>query len=276
MTLRALMEEMRPPRVPAHMNLETIVLGGVEAERLTPPDAGFGRALLYIHGGGFVGGSPRTHRALTWRLAEKTGAAVYAIDYRLAPEHPFPAAVEDCVAAYRALIEAVGPGGAIAVGGDSAGGNLTLALGLMIKAQNLKKPSCLFCLSPATDLAGETESRSSNRRSDAMFDWRSFGSVTERYCPGRDPSEPLISPLRGDVAGFPPTQILCSAIEMLRDDGVLMGEKLRKSGVEVELEVWPKVFHAWPVTADIIPEARAAIDKIASFVARHWRAAPNA
>ena len=276
MTLRAIMAEMPATRVPSRIALEPAPLAGVAAERVSLSGARTDRAVLYIHGGGFVGGSPTTHRGLTWRLAEKLGVPVYAIDYRLAPEHPFPAGLEDCTAAYRALTEIVGPQGAIAVGGDSAGGNLTLALGLKIKSLGLRSPSSLFCLSPVTDLAAEPESRRTNRRSDAMFDWRSFPSVADRYCPRCDLEDPLLSPLRGDVAGFPPTQILCAAGEMLRDDGVLMADKLRKSGAEVELDVWPKVFHAWPVAADIIPEARAAIDKIGEFVARYWQAPPDA
>jgi acetyl esterase/lipase len=270
MTLRELMKAMQPAKVPPTIRIDSIQLGGVTTERLAPATASADRAILYIHGGGFVGGSPLTHRALTWRLAAKTTAPVYAVDYRLAPEHPFPAGLDDCVAAYRALIDTGIPASNVAVGGDSAGGNLALALCLKIKALGLPQPGALFCLSPVTDLAGEPESRRTNRRSDAMFDARSFPTVTTHYCPGSDPGDPLLSPLRGDVSGFPPTLIQCSGAEMLRDDSVLMAARLEAAHVEVKLEVWPNVFHVWQIAADTIPESRKAIENIVAFIGGHW------
>lgn len=269
--LRTMMAEMRPARVPARIALETISLGGVPTERLSPNNADARRAFLYIHGGGFVGGSPSTHRALTWRLAERLGCAVFAIDYRLAPEHPFPAGLDDCVATYRELLASGFPPKGLAVGGDSAGGNLTLALALKLKALGLPQPAALVAISPATDLAGSLPSHVSNARADAMFDAKMFGSLTPLYCRGSDAADPLISPLRGEVSALAPTLIQCSQIEMLRDDGVLMAEKLKSAGVDVKLEVWPRVFHAWPIAADLIPEARRAIASIAGFVTAHWR-----
>ena len=269
MTLRAVMDEMPPAKVPAHVKVEQTSLGGVPTERSTTV-ADDGRAVLYIHGGGFVGGSPATHRALTWRLAEKTSAAIYAIDYRLAPEHPFPASLDDCVSAYRALLENGYAPAAISIGGDSAGGNLALATCLKLKMDRIPQPASLFCLSPVTDLAGEPNSRHVNRRSDAMFDVRGFGSVPGRYCPNHNPKDPLVSPLYGDVAGFPPTLLHCSRDELLRDDSVMMAEKLRAAGVDVELEVWPKVFHVWHIAADTIPESRQAIEKVVRFVSARW------
>src|SRR4029077_4032295 len=128
------------------------------------------------------------------------------------------------------------------------------------------QPGALFCLSPATDLAGGLESHRGNRRTDAMFVPEMFASVARHYCPGQDASEPLISPLRGDPSGFPPTLFQCSDGEMLRDDSVRMAERLKAAGVETELEIWPKVFHAWQIAADIVPESRKAIDKIAAFI----------
>jgi monoterpene epsilon-lactone hydrolase len=268
--LRPMMAEMRPPPVPARIALQKISLGGVPAERLAPKTADAKRAMLYIHGGGFVGGSPSNHRALTWRLAEQLGCTVFAIDYRLAPEHPFPAGLEDCATAYRELLNSGYQPEALAVGGDSAGGNLTLALALKLKALDLPQPAALVTISPATDLAGSLPSHNANARADAMFDVKMFGSLTPLYCPGQDPTNPLISPLRGDTRGFAPTLIQCSRDEMLRDDGVMMAENLKAAGVDVKLEVWPRVFHAWPVMADIVPEARRAIENIVRFVAERW------
>lgn len=271
--LRPMMAEMRPPRVPARISLQKISLGGVSAERLAPKTADAKRAMLYIHGGGFVGGNPSNHRALTWRLAEQLGCMVFAIDYRLAPEHPFPAGLDDCVTAYRELIKSGYEPHRLAVAGDSAGGNLTLALALKLKALGLPQPAAIAAISPATDLAGSLPSHASNARADAMFDAKMFGSLTPLYCPGQDPANPLISPLRGDTSGLAPTLIQCSQDEMLRDDGVLMAEKLKSAGVDVRLEVWPRVFHAWPIMADLLPEARKAIRNIVSFVAARWNGA---
>jgi acetyl esterase/lipase len=266
MLLRRMMKvmERRAPRVPAHVTLGSIELGGVRTETLTPANADERGAVLYIHGGAFLAGSPVTHRGLTWRLADGLGVPLYAVDYRLAPEHRFPAGLDDIVAAYRALLERNVT--KIRVAGDSAGGNLTLALTLKLKSLGLPLPSALVCLSPVTDLAAHFESHESNARSDAMFDARLLPLVAPIYC--ADPSDPLVSPLRGDVSGFPPTLIQCSAIELFRDDGVKMADALRAAGVVVELDVWPAVYHVWQLSADILPEGRRAIEKIIAFLKR--------
>jgi epsilon-lactone hydrolase len=270
MTLRKVMAEMPPAKVPSHVQIDQISLAGVPTERLSTATTAGERAILYIHGGGFVGGSPLTHRSLTWRMAEKTNASIYAIDYRLAPEHPFPAGLDDCVNAYRALLEAGFSPADMSIGGDSAGGNLALAACLKMKTLQLPLPASMFCLSPVTDMDGEPESRRTNSRRDAMFDAGGFHTVVGRYCPGHDPKDPLISPLRGDVSGLPPTLLHCSRDEMLRDDSVLMAAKLKAAGVPVELEVWPKVFHVWHIAADTIPESRQAVDKVVQFVNACW------
>lgn len=268
MTLRVIMEEMaqqaRP--APAPVEISSVDLGGVRAEKLAVPGADESRALLYIHGGGFVAGVPANHRPLTWRLAMQTKVPVYAVDYRLAPEHVFPAGLDDCVTAYRALLDKGIAPEHIAIGGDSAGGNLTLTTALKLKQDGVALPACLVCLSPVTDLAEPAPSHVANANADAMFDARTFETVIAAYCPNTDPYDPLVSPLRGDAGGLPPTLFQCSRDEMLRDDSVRMAEKMKAAGVETELEVWPKVFHVWQVTADILPEGRKAIEKIAGFL----------
>jgi acetyl esterase/lipase len=264
------MAEMPLRPAPAHVFVDLTTLGGVKAERLRMAASDDSKAILYIHGGGFVAGVPGNHRPLTWRLADKVGVPVYAIDYRLAPEHPYPAGLDDCVAAYRGLLDKGIAAKNIIVGGDSAGGNLTLATALKLKSLGIELPAALVCLSPATDMQGEGfASRQSNARTDAMFVMAMFESLAPAYCPGADPNDPFLSPYRGDVAGLPPTLIHCSDAEMLRDDGVKMGEKLRAAGVPTTLEVWPKVFHVWQVMADMLPEARKSIDGIATFMRRH-------
>lgn len=270
MEVRAVMDRARTPRIPAKIAVRQISLDGVPTEQLAPDGADARKAILYIHGGAWVAGNPGTHRALTWRLAEKLGCTVFAVDYRLAPQHPFPAALEDCLSAYRALIESGYEGRGLAVGGDSAGGNLTLALALKLKAFDVPMPASQFALSAATDLAARLDSHLSNARTDAMFHPRMFESVARHYFPGADPTDPFLSPLRGELSGLPPTLIQCSRDEMLRDDSVLIAEKLQRADVEVQLEVWPRVFHAWQMMADLLPESRVAIDHIVAFVGRHW------
>src|SRR6202012_4056488 len=134
--------------------VESITLGGIKTERLRTQTADESKAILYIHGGGFVAGVPGNHRPLTWRLADKVGFPVYAIDYRLAPEHPFPAGLDDCVAAYRGLLDKGIAATSIVIGGDSAGVNLTLTTALKLKDVGLPQPAALVCLSPATDMDG--------------------------------------------------------------------------------------------------------------------------
>lgn len=274
MTLRPVMQAMEPQnaKLPGGVTVEQIALGGVPTEKLTATGAEASGAFFYIHGGGWVAGSPRTHRPLTHRLATQTGMTVYAVDYRLAPEHVFPAGLDDCVAAYRALLEKV-PAHEIVVGGDSAGGNLALALALRLKAEGIPLPAALVCLSPATDLAATGGSRISNAKRDALFVEDMMETVESRYCPGADPHNPYISPLHGDVADLPPTLFHVGDTEMLLDDSTRMADKMRAAAVPVTIKVWPKVPHVWHLMADLLPEARQAIDEIVAFVHVHRRAA---
>src|SRR5262249_33554595 len=153
----------------------------------------------------------------------------------------------------------------IAIGGDSAGGNLTLVTALKLKELGLPLPAALVCLSPVTDHEG-FESRNDNIKRDAMFDWRMIPTVSPLYCPDVDPADPLVSPCRGDVAGFPPTLFHCSRDELLRDDSIKMAEKMKAAGVDTTIEVWPGVFHVWQVTADVLPEAKKAVVNIVDFL----------
>ncbi len=268
--LRPIMKQMEPrvSKLPKDITAEPLSLGGVPAEKLTASEPRQEAAFLYIHGGGFVGGSPLTHRPLTWRLARDIGIPVYAIDYRLAPEHKYPAGLDDCVAAYKGLLDMGIAPSAILVGGDSAGGNLTLTLALRLKAEGLPQPAGLVCLSPATDMTGSGASRHENAESDALFVAEMMDSLEAVYCPGGDEKDPFLSPLFGDLAGLAPTFIQVGAKEMLRDDSTLMADALQKAGVETTIEVWPKVWHVWQLNADMLPEAREAIAHIVAFARR--------
>ena len=267
-TLRDIMEDAacRPPRVPRFISLDALELGGVPVERLTSAATDSSRALIYLHGGGFVAGSPKNHRALTWRLAKRLNVPIYAVDYRLAPEHPFPAALDDVIAVHRALRKNGIDPKHIAIAGDSAGGNLTLAAAHKLRELNEPLPCALIGLSPVTDFLGRFKSRLTNSERDAMFDLSMFASVVPHYCPGHDGKSPLLSPLRGDWTGMPPLLLLAAESELLRDDSVELAAKARAAGVDVQLEVWPHVFHAWPVLAGLLPEAREAIERMAGFL----------
>jgi acetyl esterase/lipase len=269
--LRPVMLQMEPrmSKLPAGIALEELTLGGVATERLSAPGTKDSAAFLYIHGGGFVAGSPRTHRPLTWRLTRDIGIPVYAIDYRLAPEHPYPAGLDDCVAAYKGLLDKGIPAQSILAGGDSAGGNLTLALALRLKAESLPLPAALVCLSPATDMTASGDSYRTNAEADSLFVPDIFHSLKPVYFPGIDERDPFVSPLYGDVSGFPPTLFQVGEKEMLRDDSTRMAAALTAAGVETTIEVWPKVWHVWQLNADMLPEGREAIAHIVRFAKQH-------
>jgi glutathione S-transferase len=273
--LRALMDEMTPllPAPPKDIAIEQLTLGGIPVEKLSTPGTNNGAAFFYIHGGGWVAGSPVSHRPLTWRLAKKLGIPVYAVDYRLAPEHFFPAGLDDCIAAYRGLLAQGVPASSIVVGGDSAGGNLTLALALRLKAEGVALPTALVCLSPATDLTFGGKSVHANAKADSLFVPEMMHTVEARYCPGADRTNPFISPLFGDVAGLPPTLFQVGNTEVLLDDSTRMAEKMKAAGVAVTLDVWPKVWHVWQVMADRLPEGEQAIDKIVAFAKTNLKTA---
>jgi monoterpene epsilon-lactone hydrolase len=255
-----------PQWVPKGVRIDETTIGGVKVERLTPENADHGAAIVYIHGGGFVAGMPKTSRPITGRLAKRLGVPVYVPDYRLAPEHPFPAGLDDVVAVVRGIYERGVAPSRLAIGGDSAGGNLTFASALKLKALGAPMPAALVALSPSTDIPGSFASRKSNAESDAAFDARIFETIIGHYCPNQDPGSPLISPFRGDLRGLPPTLIQCTEVEMLRDDGVEIAERLKEAIVSTKLEIYPKAPHVFQLAADIVPEARRAIDAIVEFL----------
>lgn len=273
MVLRRMMERMAHDALalPAHVRVEPCKLGDVAGEKIFTASASSDAALLYIHGGGFLAGAPKNHRALTWRLADQLGVPVYAIDYRLAPEHPFPAGLDDCVGAYRALVERGIE--RIAIAGDSAGGNLTLACALEIKKQPIQQPVALGCISPVVTLHEDLPSVTENRDRDAMFPPGMIEGVASRYVPQGNLADPRVSPLYAiDVSGMPPTIFQCGRDEGLRDHSVRMEARMREAGVTTQLEVTPRVFHVWHLAADMVPESRAAIERLAQFLRPRLRA----
>jgi monoterpene epsilon-lactone hydrolase len=239
---------------------------GVKAERITTPRSLHNRYVLHLHGGAYLLGFPALFRDFTWRIADAARARVLCIDYRLAPEHPFPAAIEDALAAYRGLIAECAEPRHVAFIGDSSGGGLALASMMRLRDESSPLPAAAVLLSPWTDLALTGQSLTEYGFSDPMVPIELMPRAVELYLAGADPRSPYASPLYGDPAGLPPTLIYVGRDEALRDDAVRMAERLRAAGCEVELEVWPRMFHVWHMFARILPEARAAIAGIGAFL----------
>jgi acetyl esterase/lipase len=241
--------------------------GGVAAEWVKAPVAQAGVNILYLHGGGYVIGSPSLYRNLTWRLARSAAARLLAIDYRLAPEHPFPAAVDDTMAAYEWILAGGADPRRLVVIGDSAGGGLAFALLLRCRDEGrLPLPAAVVALSPWTDLALTGASLTRNAVADPFLDANGIPPIAECYLAGADPRHPYASPLYGDPTGLPPALIQVGGDEVLRDDATRMADRLRAGGCEVALEVWPRMPHVWHLFASVMPEARRAIVRVGAFV----------
>ncbi len=253
-------------RVPAGVRITAATMGGVPGEWVEGPGTG-APVLVYLHGGGYFACSARTHRPFTTAFA-RHGLRVFAPDYRLAPEHPFPAAVMDAVTAWRAVRTEIGQSAAMVMGGDSAGGGLTLAAMLKLRADGDRLPAAAVLFSPLTDLVGIGESRSINDKRCAMFHGEGLGRATEFYMgnTGGDPHDPLASPLYADLRGLPPLLIHVGADETLRDDSTELARRARAAGVKVELKVWPAVPHVWQLFHPFVPEGRQSLAEAAAFL----------
>jgi len=253
--------------VPGGATFTPETIGGIPGEWVRATGAPTGPTLLYLHGGGYFACSPKTHRPITTAFA-KHGFQVYVPDYRLAPEHPFPAAVEDAEAAWNGLLNRGHAPGSLTVAGDSAGGGLSLALMLTLRDKALSGPAAAALLSPWTDLAGTGASIIGNAKRDAMF-W-SVGLVAGAsfYLANTPAQNPIASPNYADLRGLPPLIIHAGDREILRDDSVRLAEHAREADVAAELKIWPVVCHVWQL-AQFVPEARQSIAELAAFLKKH-------
>ncbi len=228
--------------------------------RVPPPPA----IVLYFHGGGYIFGSPRTHRQVLLAMARALESPVYGLFYRLAPENPFPAAVEDAELAYRWLL-AKYPDRPIVLAGDSAGAGLAVATAIGIRDAGLKAPAGLVGFSPYSDMAVTGDSVESNARTCAMFTPRGVREAAALYMAGADPKHPRASPIYANLSGLPPMLLFVSRHEILRDDTLRLAERARAAGVNVELVERDRLPHVWPVFVGILPEAREAFLKVRAF-----------
>jgi len=247
------------------VQLERVVEPGVAGEWVSA-GARRGGVILYLHGGGYVAGSPATHRPITAALARLTGRRVFSLDYRLAPEHRFPAALDDAVAGYRWLLRQGTPPGAVALAGDSAGGGLVLATLLRVRDDRLPPPACAVCFSPWTDLDGTGESVSLNNGQCAVFRPENIVQFARVYLGEAPARNPYASPVFADLAGLPPLLLQIGADEILLDDARRVHESVQRAGGDSTLEVFDGVFHAWQMLDGFLPEARTALRQAARFI----------
>ncbi len=224
------------------------------------------RVMLYLHGGGYCFCSPKTHRAVVCALASESDTRAFSLDYRLAPEHPFPAAVEDTVAAYRQMLaDGISPG-RIVIGGDSSGGGLALAALLSLRDADEPMPAGAVLFSPWTDLAATGESLVANDKSDVMLTGAAVANFSRHYLGGAPADHPIASPLYADYTKLPPLFIQASNTEVLLDDAVRVAEKARLACIAVDFKVWRGLPHAWPTLVPFLPEAKAAVKEAANFI----------
>ena len=258
--------------IPTGTLVASIAAGGPRGEWVTAAGVSTTepRILFYIHGGGFTAGTSAAYRGLSSHLSAATGCRVLAVDYRWAPEAPFPAALDDCVAGYRWLVAA---GGAaprkLALAGDSAGGNLVVAMLLALKQAGDELPAAGVCLSPIFDLALTGDSVSTRAARDPMILASSLEKCSSAYRGNCDPRNPLMSPLYGDLSGLPPLLLQCGSEEMLRDDSVRLAVKAKAAGVDVTFEEWEEMVHVWHLFADRLADGRKALARVGEFVRAH-------
>jgi acetyl esterase/lipase len=234
------------------------------ADRAGRPADAPATAVLYLHGGGYFFGSPKTHRQIIIAMAKVFGGPCYGLDYRLAPEHPFPAAVEDAHHAYQWIAEQH-PEARIVLAGDSAGGGLAIVTAMHVRDAGLRAPAAIVAFSPWTDLAVTGPSVWSNERRCAMFTPKGLQQGASIYLGGADPRDPRASPLYGDLSRLPPMLLFASRHELLLDDTMRLAERARASGVEVDLVLRDSLPHVWPVFLRLLPEGREAIQSVALF-----------
>ena len=240
-------------------------LAGVAMEWISNAGAADAGVMLYLHGGAYVLGSPRTHRDLTVNLARRCGLRVAALDYRLAPEHPFPAAVDDALAAYGALLTQNISPAKIFIAGDSAGGGLALACALHARSAGLPMPAGLVLFSPWLDLGLSGNSMTGKAAGEITLSAELLRASAAEYLQGRPATHPLASPLFADLRGLPPLLIQVSDTEILYDDSRRLAEAARAQGVAATLETWPGLWHVWQLMAGLLPEARRALESVANF-----------
>jgi epsilon-lactone hydrolase len=255
--------------IPADAQFESVDVKGVPAEWSTTPEADAARAILYLHGGGYMAGSIVSHRYVAVEIGRAARARTLALDYRLAPEHAYPAQLEDALAGYQYLRERGFAAETIAVGGDSAGANLALALLIALRTRGLPLPCCGWLISPWTDLTASGATMQSKADVDPMIQKPYLLELAQAFADGKDLSDPLISPQLAYLAGLPPLLVQVGSEETLLDDAVVLAGRAGAAGVAVTLEVWPEMIHAFPMLFPRVAASRRATFGAGEFMRRH-------
>ncbi len=258
-------EELEANPIPREIEIEPVVLDNINAEWIIPSEPLKDRVILYLHGGGWIFGSPLTCRKLTSAIAKAARIKILSIDYRLSPEYPFPMPLDDCVNAYKWLLSNGYNNTDIVIGGDSAGGNLTLATLLKLRDKGIDLPAGAICLAPATDFTFSDESYFKNAETDTSLADVGFFWWYAAYLGDENPNNPYISPLLADLKDLPPILIQVSSSEMLYSDSTRFVEKAKKAGTRAILQSWDDMSHVFQGLFDELPEAKEAITKIADF-----------
>ncbi|MGH9845534.1 MAG: alpha/beta hydrolase [Blastocatellia bacterium] len=252
--------------IPPETTIDPLTANGVKAEWVCAAGASRERALLYLHGGGYVMGSPGGYRHLTGALSRAAGAAVLALDYRLAPEHPFPAAIDDAVSAYRWLLDQGSLPARTVIAGDSGGGGLTMATLLALRDRELPMPAAACCNSPWVDLTITAGSYTSKAAVDPLVSAGMLSGMAVAYLNGAGAKTPLASPLFADLSGLPPLLIQVGEDEVLLDDSRRLAERVKEAGGDVTLEVWDGMIHVWHYFYPLLAEGSQAIARIGEFI----------
>jgi monoterpene epsilon-lactone hydrolase len=232
-------------KLPADVTVEVVTANGVRSEWTSTPDADHGKAVLFLHGGGYVIGSLDSHRHLAAEVGRAARARTLAIDYRLAPEHPFPAAVDDSLAAYRYLLANGMPSGGITIAGDSAGGGLVVAAMLAIRDAELPQPACGWTISPWVDMEAIGDSMLGKAGTDPTVQKARILDMAKQYLNGANPRSPLAAPIYADLRGLAPLLIQVGAAETLLDDAIRLAQVAGAADVAVDLQIWPEMIHVW-------------------------------
>lgn len=258
--------------VSKNITVEKINMEGIQAEWLIPFSSSTRseKVILYLHGGGYVTGSIEDHRMMCGLLANATGTKVLIPEYRLAPEHPFPAALDDALKVYQWLLDQGYSSANMIIAGDSAGGGLSVATVLALKEKSGSLPAAVVCLSPWADLALTGQSHTTKAKAEAILNKDVLHEWALCYTDESNLTNPLVSPIHGDFHGFPPLLIQVGSEEILLDDSTLLAEKAKSAGVDVTLKIWDGMWHVWQALGDLIPENKKTFEEIGQFVQRQF------
>jgi acetyl esterase/lipase len=251
------------------VEIERVNINGLPAAWIRPVDAAKEKVILHLHGGGYVTGSIDSHLMMCIPMAKALQRTMLLPEYRLAPEHPFPAALDDALKAYRWLLSQGIEPKDIVISGDSAGGGLALATALSLRDTHEPLPAALICMSPWADLTNAGKSHTTRAKSEPVLRTDVLNVWARYYTAEANLTNPLVSPVHANLRGFPPLLIQVGSEEVLLDDSVTLAEKAKADGVDVTLKVWDGLWHVWPALGDLIPESRAAFNEMNEFLRRH-------